>query len=481
MTAQAAVAVPAAPAAPRVARWLAARPGGARVLDAAELAAAPDPAARLAAAAAAARPAALALLFRNRESAAATIAARAGRPAAPGLSPREVEAWIAAAGLSVVERDGLASDAPPAIAADADALLRRLLAELDPDAGREWLLWTVGEAPAPAVRVPDLLTVVMRHHDLGRLELLDQAVFSLAAQDYRPLEIVVATQCAAADAPARIEEVLRRHRALGGYASRVVRVDAAGDARARAANAGLRAARGRYVALLDDDDVVYPRHYARLVEALRAGGNAWAIARARVARFSRGPDGALVCLAKADHPAPAAFDLPRLLHANYAPSHAFVVDRDRIGRFDLSLPEDLDRAEDYALVLRLAALFRPAWVDAAGCEYRLRDDGTNANPAASAAPGAWAETPEGWARAEARVAAAKSGLAVLATAADLARAAEADRPIFADAAAPAVAAAVAPPPLRHRLADRLNDVVKSAAPALHGGARRLARWMGERG
>lgn len=439
----------------------------AAVVLSADLAAAPDPPALLAAAVEAAGAAGALVLFRNRSSGAAVLGAAAGRPPPRGLVPAEAEAWIAAAGLSVAARDALPAEGAPSLAADADARLRALLAEVDPASAHEWLAWTVRRGPAARALVPGLLSVVMRHHDLARMDLLDQAVFSLAAQAYRPVEIVVATQCRVEGAKARIAELLERHRRVGGYAFRIVRVEADGDARGRLVNAGIAAARGQYLAFLDDDDVVYPGHYARLVGALARGTAAWAAARVRVGRFTRAPDGALRCTSKSDLPAPASFDRLGLMRSNYVVNHAYVVDRTRIGAFELAYSEETARGEDYALVLRLASLFEPEWIAEPGSEYRLRDDGTNVNPLAPLPAALRARRDREWREGEDAVWRIRERIPVVASAAEWAR--------WLDAAG--IPASPHAPALRYRLADALNGTMKRVLPGVHWRAR---AWLGRR-
>ena len=211
---------------------------------------------------------------------------------------------------------------------------------------------------------------------------LDQAVFSLACQRWRPLEIVLAIQPRDREHVAAAERLLVPHQPIGGYTYRLAELHEEGDQRGRLVNVGIRAARGQYLAFLDDDDVVYPAHYERLIGAIRSGPHGWAVSRVRLARFSRIRENELYCTEKTLFPGPAEFDLLRLVRSNYIPNHAYVLDRDRLGAVPISFSETVARAEDYELLLRLAGTFRPAWLPAPGCEYRLRDDGTNVNPMA---------------------------------------------------------------------------------------------------
>lgn len=108
-----------------------------------------------------------------------------------------------------------------------------------------------GEAPARP-----LVSVITR--TLGR-STLPEAAACVAAQTWRPLEWVVVDAAgtglvppAAGDVPVRV--VSTGERLLRGVA----------------ANAGMRAARGEWLMLFDDDDLIRPEHVARLVEAVAA-------------------------------------------------------------------------------------------------------------------------------------------------------------------------------------------------------------------
>jgi hypothetical protein len=72
------------------------------------------------------------------------------------------------------------------------------------------------------------------------------------------------------------------------------------------------------------------------------------------------------------------FDLAHLIRENFITCHSYVLDRTRMGRFPVKFAEELSLHEDYAFLLRLCALFRPALPPGPpSCEYRIRDDGTN--------------------------------------------------------------------------------------------------------
>ena len=113
---------------------------------------------------------------------------------------------------------------------------------------------------APAAGAP-LATVVIPTWE--RAALVQEAVESALAQTVPEIEVVVVDD-GSTDGTA--EALAARYG--GDPRVRVLRQANGGTASAR--NAGIRAARGRHVALLDSDDLFLPHHVATLVAALEA-------------------------------------------------------------------------------------------------------------------------------------------------------------------------------------------------------------------
>ncbi|MEA2787579.1 MAG: hypothetical protein QOF71_3683, partial [Candidatus Eremiobacteraeota bacterium] len=103
-----------------------------------------------------------------------------------------------------------------------------------------------------------LLSAIVRTYD--RPQLLARALDSLAAQTYSDIEAVVVN-----DAGPDVSELVARYESR--LAIRYVHRSYNGGLVA-AVNDGVRAARGTYVGYLDDDDLWYPDHAARLVDVL---------------------------------------------------------------------------------------------------------------------------------------------------------------------------------------------------------------------
>ena len=104
-----------------------------------------------------------------------------------------------------------------------------------------------------------VVTVVMP--TFNRPEYLEATIASVYAQSYPDWELVIADDGSDGAARRILEEASRDER------TRVLWLDPAGNP-ARARNAGIRAARGRYVAFLDSDDLWEPRKLERQLAQL---------------------------------------------------------------------------------------------------------------------------------------------------------------------------------------------------------------------
>jgi len=108
-------------------------------------------------------------------------------------------------------------------------------------------------SPPPAPLVSILATTY------NRRDLLPRALKSAIGQTFRDWEMILVN-----DGGEEVGDIVEQ---LGDSRIRYVNSDHVG--KGHALNAGLRQARGRYIAYLDDDDYYYPEHLERLVKALR--------------------------------------------------------------------------------------------------------------------------------------------------------------------------------------------------------------------
>lgn len=211
-----------------------------------------------------------------------------------------------------------------------------------------------------------LLSAIVRTYD--RPQLLVRALDSLAAQTYRDLEAVVVN-----DAGPNVADLLARYE--GRLAIRYVHRPRNGGLVA-AVNDGVRAARGTYVGYLDDDDLWYPDHAARLVDVLERTGAGVAYANC-VAEYADVVGGALVPREYAIF-TDRDFEKDAYLYDNLATVHSHVHRRslfDRFGMFD----EAMGAADDWEMWLRMSREIDFVHLDRVTVEYSWRRDPNTEN------------------------------------------------------------------------------------------------------
>lgn len=210
---------------------------------------------------------------------------------------------------------------------------------------------------------PPLVSVVVATYN--RPDFLRQALRSVNAQTWPAVQLLVVN-----DAGVEVEEVVRPFlvRAHDRY---LRRDNNAGPAAAR--NTGLAAARGKYVACLDDDDLWYPNHLESLICAMEAKGASIAYSNAVCVHYSRAGEGyAEVSRRLLDE----EWDRDRVVLCNYLPPIGFAYTLSCLreaGGFD----ERIVGSEDMDLWIRISARHQVHRVRRATCEYRVVEDGTS--------------------------------------------------------------------------------------------------------
>ncbi|MBS4097295.1 MAG: glycosyltransferase [Sulfuricella sp.] len=204
-----------------------------------------------------------------------------------------------------------------------------------------------------------LISVVVRGDDPV---FLGHALESLAAQEYDHLEVVLVWFGAT---PPQLDD----------FSVLDIRIVAGVPNRGKNLNLGIDAARGEYLAFLDQDDIYEPEHLAVLLAELQASPKAdVAYAGCRVMACRR--DGAAIQIAEQVAEMNRPLEPGRLLIGNTIPNHALLYRAATLRhyRFD----EELPAYEDWELLARLdLAGYRFAHVDEITCEYRLFSaDGT---------------------------------------------------------------------------------------------------------
>jgi Glycosyl transferase family 2 len=225
------------------------------------------------------------------------------------------------------------------------------------------------------------LDVIVRFHDVRRLSELERCVFSLVGQSYRPLHIILVLQRFSTDhvkamrtalAPLFEIENAPHISVLNWEQAQPV------DARALLLAHGLKNARGRYVAFLDYDDVLYPEAYKLMVARLQESGAAIAFATVRVMVVE--PYDQFFYVTREIVPPPfSGSNLIDLFRHNFCPIHSYVMDRSQLPDDVLSDEVTFTLEEDYDLLLRICARVQSdfSMVGTQIGDYCYKADGSN--------------------------------------------------------------------------------------------------------
>jgi hypothetical protein len=225
----------------------------------------------------------------------------------------------------------------------------------------------------------ETLDVIVRFHDIDRLDSLDRCVFSLLAQDYRPLQLHLVVQrftdAMIETTRERLQPLLEIDRAVGFNILNWSHPEPR-DARSALANLGFAAAQGRYLGLLDYDDTLYPEAYRLLVSRLRESSAA--IAFGGICRKVMTDCAGISYVMTKQFPYRGA-GLRDLFTGNFCPIHSFLLDRARIPSQFIFFDPLITRAEDYDLLLRICSQFPSDFslVETIIGDYYIRTDGSN--------------------------------------------------------------------------------------------------------
>lgn len=213
-------------------------------------------------------------------------------------------------------------------------------------------------APDPEESGP-LVSIIVRTKD--RPHLLAHAIRSIDSQTYANLEVVVINdggkdvadvlEIFSGDIPIRH---LRHEKCMG---------------RSAAANSGLKAAKGKYLNFLDDDDVFYPNHVTCLVNHLEMTRENVAYSNVLNVHFSGPPENPLN-REKEELIFAFDFDPNRLLFENYIPIMSVLFSRDVLAAVP-AFSEDLTLFEDWDFWIRVSRHFQFHHLDNTTAEYRF--------------------------------------------------------------------------------------------------------------
>ncbi|WP_293154193.1 MULTISPECIES: glycosyltransferase [unclassified Microcoleus] len=200
----------------------------------------------------------------------------------------------------------------------------------------------------------------------NRPEMLTQAIQSVLNQTFADLEIIVVN-----DGGVDVQLLISRLNTKSNIVYK--KHDRALD-RSAARNTGIRAARGKYIAYLDDDDIYYPNHIETLVKFLENGEYKIAYTDAVMAQQEK-QNGEYVTVHRSI-PYSLDFDKDKILVSNCTPNLCLMHEKsclDEVGLFD----ETLSTHEDWDLIIRLSRKFDIAHIQETTCEFTQRNDGSN--------------------------------------------------------------------------------------------------------
>ncbi len=243
--------------------------------------------------------------------------------------------------------------------ADHCAVLRAVYAAmaLPPARIRSAASHTAVTMPAyPPIDGPLVTTIVLTHN---RRDLLPIALESVNAQTYKNMQTIVVN-----DAGERVDDIVARFER-----TQLVHLDS-NLGSAGALNAGFAHARGEYFTILADDDLYFPDHIARLVDALERSGKDVAHADT-ISCFVHHHNGTYTTYGLAAMMT-RAMDRTEILVDNRIPVMAALVRRSIVGGqvLDPALP----MARDYELWLRLGLTRDFVHVERVTSAYMMCDD-----------------------------------------------------------------------------------------------------------
>ncbi|HIH96832.1 MAG TPA: glycosyltransferase [Thermoplasmata archaeon] len=229
------------------------------------------------------------------------------------------------------------------------------------EAAKRQTVKTVEEKMGVSLTDPVVSVIVPTYNRPGMLTDVLKSIFN---QTYQDFEIIVVN-----DAGAGVENVIESFNQNDNI-TYVKHSKNRGLAAAR--NTGIKIAKGKYIALLDDDDIFYPNHLETAIKYLN-DKNPVIYTDAVRATFAKCGDA--YKLTGESVPYSMDFDRNKLLIGNIAPVNCFVFDRDiaiKAGLFD----ETFSILEDWEFWLRLSALSPLKHIAEETVQVNWRTDGT---------------------------------------------------------------------------------------------------------
>ncbi|QCO00361.1 glycosyltransferase (plasmid) [Azospirillum argentinense] len=200
------------------------------------------------------------------------------------------------------------------------------------------------------------IDVIVRFHDASKGETLLRALFCLYGQTYPAVQPILVLQGFSDGDVEAVERLVSRFAWNGKRRRPIVHnyvPPASGDHRSRLINEGFWIGTGRYIAILDYDDVIYSHAYTYLIDRLQTSNAAIAFGRIAVKHVMPLKHYDFVLATTRDNFKGAG--LSDLFVDNFCPIHSFVLDRSKVAAEELRFDETMTRLEDYDFLLRICA------------------------------------------------------------------------------------------------------------------------------
>lgn len=223
------------------------------------------------------------------------------------------------------------------------------------------------------------LDVIVRFHAIARLPELQRCLLSLIGQTYRPLTVHIVTQRFQPGDTAiaqHLVDTLARLEPDAAFHIHNFTDPEPADARSSLVNLGYANLRGRYVYLLDYDDVTSPHGCQTLVTDLLQTGAAISFGHVIGAHLT--VDWPII-MSRTRQDLYVGNGLVDMLRQNFCPIHSFMIDRSRAAPDALWFDPARSRDEDYDFLIRFCAEYPSSFAkkDYVVGLYGLKDDGSN--------------------------------------------------------------------------------------------------------
>lgn len=236
------------------------------------------------------------------------------------------------------------------------------------------------------------LSVLLRTQG-KRIEPLKDALLCLSAQTDESFEVIVIDHDADEAGAVAVREAIAAQPAR--FRERIRIVEVSGGTRAKPLNAGVAAAHGEYIAVYDDDDLVFANWVEEFHRSAETGGGR--LVRGMVANqvvrpelWPQDQEGfRTLSWPKAEYP--AQFDQLAHLVVNYSPFMSWCFPRRLFAQFGFRFDEELTVCEDWDVILRGSLLCGVEDIGQITAIYRRWEGGVSSYTEHSRDSWSWSE------------------------------------------------------------------------------------------